>query len=478
MAGISVLLPLLIPVNGRLENAVNRALPSRLDHRLVLVGIDKASLRDYGRPEVWPPELYAAALGTLANAGIRAVALDSLPGLPTSATLGRLTHHRPPLVLATAHGAPPSPFMPQSGDNSGISVLNAPSFSAVREVQTAYPAPDTTLTPSFARQVAALLASPLPLGTSRHLIRYAIPANLAAHTLSFRDVVNGHVRFGALQGRVAVIGLTARGLGQLTLPDVDGRLVSATALQVRAISSLLVPPLRRLPPPLTMLACLLAAALALTWRGWWGFVVAWAALLLTPALWHWNIVFPGVTVSFAALSGTALVAFEQWWAARLSGTRDPLTGFGNHLAFTRAIEQRWRGHPERPVGLLLIDLDNLRQVRELHGRLRGEEALKALAARLQEKRRRGDLTFRWDNGEFAVLLGGVTPQGVSAATQHYGQGLRGVTLDGLPLEANVGAAITAPGMAAPADLIDAASRSRYRAKFQRERQTQVPLTKP
>ncbi len=130
------------------------------------------------------------------------------------------------------------------------------------------------------------------------------------------------------------------------------------------------------------------------------------------------------------------------------------------------------------MGLLLIDLDNLRQVRELHGRLRGEAALKALAARLQEKRRRGDLTFRWDNGEFAVLLGGVTPQGVSAATQHYGQSLRGVTLDGLPLEANVGAAITAPRMAAPADLIDAASRSRYRAKFQRERQVQAPLTEP
>ena len=47
-AGLGAALVLAIPVNPRLENTLNQALPSRPDPALVVVGIDDASLRDYG----------------------------------------------------------------------------------------------------------------------------------------------------------------------------------------------------------------------------------------------------------------------------------------------------------------------------------------------------------------------------------------------------------------------------------------------
>ena len=44
--------------------------------RVVVVGVDDTSLRDYGPPTVWPPELYAQALNTLDQAGVQTVGLD------------------------------------------------------------------------------------------------------------------------------------------------------------------------------------------------------------------------------------------------------------------------------------------------------------------------------------------------------------------------------------------------------------------
>lgn len=469
----SALLTFALPQNGRLENAVNRALPSPLDDRLILIGIDDASLRDYGRMDVWPRELYAAAFSTLQDAGVRAVGLDVLLSTPavSDSQVGD-TFNQPNVVLATAPGDVLSPFPQAWQAPTGVSALNAPSFGAVRDVQTAYATAEGTLVPSFARQVAAQVAPPLPLSTKQQLIRYSRPADVARQTVSFREVVNGHVRFAELQGKVAVVGLTATGLGNLSLPDTDRSPVPGTVLQLRAISSLLAPPLQRLAVPWTLLACLLAAGLALWLRGLWGFVIAGGALLLTLPLWTWNIVFPGVTVSFAALLGAGLVAFEQWWLARRVVTHDHLTGFGNRLAFTRAVEQRWRGRNERPVGLLLIDLDNLRQVRELHGRLAGEQALKAVAERIQESKRRGDVTFRWGADEFAVLLDQSTPQALAAAIDHYDAGLQGVDVNGMGVQVNVGGAGTGADIGTPTELINAASRSRYRMKYQRELQAQ------
>ena len=45
---------------------------------LVLVAIDDASLRDYGRLDVWPRELYSAALGTLLD--LKPILTETLEG--------------------------------------------------------------------------------------------------------------------------------------------------------------------------------------------------------------------------------------------------------------------------------------------------------------------------------------------------------------------------------------------------------------
>lgn len=469
-AVLGVALALLIPNNARLENAVNKAIPSHLDERLMLVGIDDASLRDYGRLDVWPRELYAAALKTLREAGVKGVGLDVLLSAPTSQdqTLNE-TFSQSNLVLATAPDDVLNPFPPQWQSPTGVSALNSPSFGSVRHVQTAYPIQATSaLTPSFARQVAAQAGLTLPLNTEKHLIRYVAPEDIERRTLSFRDVVNGNIRFADVQDKVVVIGLTAHGVGNVRLPDIDGQLQPGSVLQLRAISSLLSPAIRAFPLWLVAVLCLTSACLAVWVGGLWGFGIAAGSLLLTLPAWMLNFSFPGVTISFAAVLGSALVAFEQWWTLRRMGTRDPLTGFGNRLAFTRAVEHRWATRNDKPFSLLLIDLDNLRKVNELHGRLAGEMLVRELGLRLQSCKRRGDVLFRWGPEEFAILLDQTDLKSLPDALTYYAQRLTGLTWQDVDVYANLGGAAVEADTENPMELIEAASRSRYRMKYQRE----------
>src|SRR6478672_11812570 len=60
-AVLAALLTLAAPDNERLWDALNRALPAPPDPRVLVVGIDEASLRDYGRIGSWPRDLYSQA---------------------------------------------------------------------------------------------------------------------------------------------------------------------------------------------------------------------------------------------------------------------------------------------------------------------------------------------------------------------------------------------------------------------------------
>ena len=180
------------------------------------------------------------------------------------------------------------------------------------------------------------------------------------------------------------------------------------------------------------------------------------------------ILLHGFALSLCAILGTGLVMLERWWNLRNMSMRDPLTGFGNRLAFTRAVEQRWQGRTERPLGLLLVDLSGFRKVNEQYGHAAGDDLLRELSARILKYRRRGDLIFRWGPDEFAVLLDNAGPQDLATITQGLQESLDELNYRDLPLRASVGAARTGPEIQAPGELVEAASRSRYRVKYQRQ----------
>lgn len=86
--------------------------------------------------------------------------------------------------------------------------------------------------------------------------------------------------------------------------------------------------------------------------------------------------------------------------------RDPKTGLLNMRSFTRLAERelsRARRH-ERPLSILMLDLDDLRRVNAVHGHVGGDRAIELIARILNEELRAEDLPARFGGEEFVVVL--------------------------------------------------------------------------
>ncbi|HEX5871783.1 MAG TPA: sensor domain-containing diguanylate cyclase, partial [Longimicrobium sp.] len=92
--------------------------------------------------------------------------------------------------------------------------------------------------------------------------------------------------------------------------------------------------------------------------------------------------------------------------SRLS-SRDGLTGIANRRRFDRRLSLEWRraARTERPLSLLLADIDCFKDYNDLHGHQKGDACLRQVAQGMANSlHRAGDLVARYGGEEFAVLL--------------------------------------------------------------------------
>ncbi len=78
---------------------------------------------------------------------------------------------------------------------------------------------------------------------------------------------------------------------------------------------------------------------------------------------------------------------------------DPLTQLANRRTFARALTTMQPGD-----ALVLVDLDNFKQVNDQYGHQVGDETLRRLAADLRDTTRQVDCVARYGGEEFAVVL--------------------------------------------------------------------------
>jgi diguanylate cyclase (GGDEF)-like protein len=128
---------------------------------------------------------------------------------------------------------------------------------------------------------------------------------------------------------------------------------------------------------------------------------------------------------FANQATTALLAAEQFEKMRFLADHDPLTNLLNRRSFVRQLDAevaRSRRY-NRPLALLVFDLNELKSLNDTYGHAAGDAALQLVATTLMDGLRRGDHAFRIGGDEFAVLLTEASETDAYAAAARIARGL-------------------------------------------------------
>jgi diguanylate cyclase (GGDEF)-like protein len=122
---------------------------------------------------------------------------------------------------------------------------------------------------------------------------------------------------------------------------------------------------------------------------------------------------------FADLAGLAITNADTSAHLLAQATSDPLTGLLNHRAFQQRVENEVRRAQryERPLALVLLDLDHFKSINDAYGHQAGDSALMQAANLLETSARAGDVLGRIGGDEFALLLPETIAEGACAIAQ-------------------------------------------------------------
>ena len=148
---------------------------------------------------------------------------------------------------------------------------------------------------------------------------------------------------------------------------------------------------------------------------------------------------------------------------------DPLTGIANRRTFFEQAErllQRCR-KDNRPLALIVFDLDRFKSINDDNGHAAGDEVLRAFVASVRAVLRPNDLFGRHGGEEFAVALPEATIDSATVVAERIRHAFarRPVNHDGRPVKATVSAGVAAAEPASTFEtLMNAADMAMYRAK--------------
>ncbi|MEW6225377.1 MAG: bifunctional diguanylate cyclase/phosphodiesterase [Chloroflexota bacterium] len=155
---------------------------------------------------------------------------------------------------------------------------------------------------------------------------------------------------------------------------------------------------------------------------------------------------------------------------------DHLTGLPNRSAFSARLAHALARAEPGSAAILFCDLDDFKTVNDTLGHAAGDEVLRAVAARLREAIRGGDLAARLGGDEFAVLLTGLDdPAGADTIARRVQAAFEApfrVADMALAVQVSIGVAVagagaTAIGLMRDADIAMYLAKDRGKARTER-----------
>jgi diguanylate cyclase (GGDEF)-like protein len=109
---------------------------------------------------------------------------------------------------------------------------------------------------------------------------------------------------------------------------------------------------------------------------------------------------------FSQLVGASIGNIKLFEKIQRQATTDGLTGLVNHKTFYEILEKElWRSRRYGGrISLVMIDVDNLKNINDAYGHRAGDKAIREISRRIKECIRQIDTAARYGGDEFAVIL--------------------------------------------------------------------------
>ena len=182
----------------------------------------------------------------------------------------------------------------------------------------------------------------------------------------------------------------------------------------------------------------------------------------------------------AGQAGVSLENVELHETVQRQAVTDELTGLSNHRRFQEVLasEVERARRFDTSLALVMLDVDNFKQLNDTHGHQVGDQVLHAVADVLRDQSREIDEPARYGGEELALVLPGTDLEGAHQLAERVRHGIESLAVSGsgqapLRVTASFGVAAMPESARTHSGLISAADGALYAAKRAGKNRTEV-----
>ena len=164
----------------------------------------------------------------------------------------------------------------------------------------------------------------------------------------------------------------------------------------------------------------------------------------------------------------ALIAMER---TGLAARTDELTGVQNYRALAEQMGARARRRQDSPFSVIMLEVDDLRHLNNIHGHQAGNKALRHVSGILKQNARTNDYVTRFGGDEFVLLLSGTGKEAALQAAARLAHAIGqapfelGQTQPGGKLTVSMGVASFPEDGSSPEEVLQKADEAVYKSKM-------------